>query len=322
MTTMTTGLAVAGSDENRGQGAGARDSMGNVRRSSIAMRCAVACIALGLACGDDDGADDAGPSDAGVDVGEDVFVPGDAGVTVTYALRVRDLLTNDPVVTARVCVHNVPEIECVGVDEDGMAQIQVPVNAEVQLRTTAIRYFPLLNTLTTTDADGSADIDIGKRSNIAPLLAAVGIDLDETKGQLAFLAQTSPGSGLEGVSVTVTPESGEGPFYTRDSLPEDGLTATTSDGLGVYANLDPGRIEVVYDNPNGGCAPGEGWPSSTANALTTNIEAEHLTIVIAYCDGPGDAGIDAGVDAGADAAVDAGLDGAVEAGLDAGVDGG
>ena len=133
---------------------------------------------------------------------------------------------------------------------------------------------------------------------MVPLLVAAGITADPEKGQLAWLAQTGPGMGLEGVTATLV-GTGEGPFYTLDSLPSMEQTETSEDGLGIFANVDPGRVEVVYDNPFGDCVYNEGWEGSAPNQVATNIEAGHLTIIIAYCDGPpaGDAGMD---DAGAD----------------------
>lgn len=271
-----------------------------------------ALISLLVACGDDSTTSDAGTEDGGEDAGTpDTFVPGDAGPTVTYSFEVNDLLSGDPVVLARTCVFGVPDIPCTMVDEtDATGTIEVPINAEIQLVTTALRYFPELTTYTTTEEPRSVDIDLGKDANIRPLLVAAGITVDDEKGQLAWLAQTGPGMGLAGVTATLM-GTGEGPFYTLDSLPSMEQTETSSDGLGLFANVDPGRVEVVYDNPFGNCVQSEGWVGSGPNQIATHVEAGHLTIIIAFCDAPpaGDAGVDdAGpMDAGvADAATDAG----------------
>ncbi|MEM9070600.1 MAG: hypothetical protein AAGE52_18990 [Myxococcota bacterium] len=274
-------------------------------------------LILGLAfgCGDDDGggADDGGGRDAPADIGgedtsEDVFIPGDAGPTVTWMVRARDLLTGDPVVTANICVRDVPAIECLQVDETtAEGEIQVPVGAEIQLVSNAIRYFPQLNTYVTDDMPRTIQIDMGKRGNIEPLIGAAGVTVDETKGQLAFLAQSGPGTGIEGVTATLMPVSGMGPFYTMDSLPSLELSATSDDGLGVFTNVDPGRVEVVYNNPGGDCEPNEGWPGSAAGSVATELLPGHLTIILARCPlGEMDAGVDAAMDA--DAAADAGAD--------------
>ncbi|HJL04845.1 MAG TPA: hypothetical protein RMH85_32420 [Polyangiaceae bacterium LLY-WYZ-15_(1-7)] len=275
----------------------------------------MALVGMGLAlgaCGDDDG----GGADAGEDAGPvDAWVPGDAGETVRWSVTVRDLVSGDPVQLAEVCVFGFPQLPCGTTDRMGETALDVPVNLELQLRTTALRYFPTLTTYVADDAPRDVDIDLGKTSNITPLIASVGVTLDDTKGQLAFLAQSGPGDGLEGVAASLDPASGEGPFYTNGSIPDETLEATSDDGLGVFGNVDPGAVDVVYANPNGGCAPSEGWPSPTADALSTHIEPGHLTIVIARCDPPP---VDAGIDAGP---ADAGVEdaGAMDAGaMDAG----
>lgn len=237
-----------------------------------------------LGCGDDD----AGTvSDAGQDAAEpeDVFVPGDAGPTATWEVDVRDLLTGDPVTTARICVHRVPELPCASVNMDGVAMLEVPVNIDLQLHTTATRYMDQLNTFTSDGEPRRVRLDIAKTSNIVPLLSAAGVTLDREKGQLAFLAQSGPGDGLADVTATLDPAGGEGPFFTRDSIPDAELTATTSDGLGVYANVDPGELEVVYANPAGDCTADEGWDRG-ANRVGTRLEANTLTIIIARCEAP------------------------------------
>ncbi len=278
----------------------------------------VAALACGLlACGDDDGIEvDAGEDP--VDTGEvsDTFVPGDAGPTVTWELDVRDLLTGDGVPNAVVCVDGFDQLPCTTVATDGTGEIEVPVNLELQLRSNATRYYPLLSTFTSTDETRRVRLEIVKRSNIQPLLAAVGATLDPDKGQLAFLSQSGPGEGLAGVTATLDPMSGEGPYYTMDSIPNGELTATSDDGLGIYTNVDPGDLEALYANPAGDCLADEGWERGP-NRVGTRMQAGHLSIIIARCAAPmmDDAGVDAGTDEDAGTMVDAG-------GMDAGVDGG
>ena len=199
-------------------------------------------LVLALGCGDDSSTTDAGSDTGGEDGGEDTgtpdtFIPGDAGPTVTYSFEVNDLLSGDPVVLARTCVFGVPDIPCTMVDETtATGTIEVPINSEIQLLTTAIRYFPELTTYTTTEEPRDVDIDLGKESNVVPLLVAAGVTADPEKGQLAWLAQTGPGMGLEGVTATLV-GTGEGPFYTLDSLPSMEQTETSEDGLGIWSPL-------------------------------------------------------------------------------------
>ena len=132
---------------------------------------------------------------------------------VDSPVRAYNSVGGDPVVLARTCVFGVPDIACTMVDEtDATGTIEVPINSEIQLLTTALRYFPELTTYTTTEEPRDVDIDLGKESNVIPLLVAAGVTADPEKGQLAWLAQTGPGMGLEGVTATLV-GTGEGPVW-------------------------------------------------------------------------------------------------------------
>jgi len=273
------------------------------------------CLAFG--CGDDDagGEVDAGTIEDGGAM--DANVRGDAGETVPWEVEVRDLLTGDAVVTAVICVREAPAIPCASVNDEGVATIGLPPNAEVTLETTAIRYYDQLNPLTTGSEPGSIDIDMGKTSNIEPLIRVFGVELEDDRGQLAWLGQSRPGQGVVGLTATVS-SGGEGPYFVDpDGVPDPELEATSESGLGVTANLEAGVVTVTYDNPFGGCeAAQEAWASDEANSIRAPIEAGYLTIAIARCDGMPDAGMpDAGPVESDAGAVDAG---ASDAGADAG----
>lgn len=258
-------------------------------------------LALSVAlvgCGDDDGevpVDSGSGSDAGVieDSGAvDAFVRGDAGMTVPWTVTVRNLVSGDRVSMATVCVADVPALPCATTDVEGNATLDVPVDLELQLRTTALRYFPTRTTYVSDTSERSVGVDLPPTT----VLSVIGGRVDPEKGQLAFLAQDDSNDGVPGVMGMLAPMSGTGPRYTSGSLPDDELTATSSDGLGVFIDVDPGRVTLTYSGAE--CEPEEGWPSETGT-LETLVEAGTLTIVIARCAVEvSDAGSDAGLDGG------------------------
>ncbi len=262
-------------------------------------------LALGaglVACGDDDGAptdagppEDAGPSDAGE--GVDAWMRGDAGLTAPWTVTVRNLISGDRVALAMVCVVDVPQLPCATTDAEGRAILEVPVNLEVQLRATALRHVTTLTTYVSDEAPRSVGIDMPPSSAL-PLL---GGRVDETKGLVAFVVQYEGGDGTPGVAATLSPASGTGPRYTADGLPDDALTETSDDGLGLFVDVDPGRVDVTLVGAL--CEPDEAWPSASGT-LATRVEASALTVVLGRCATPV---MDAGVADDAGAADDAGV---------------
>lgn len=251
-------------------------------------------------CGDDDGdvpidAGDATIEDAG---GIDAWMRGDAGITASWTVTVRDLISGNRLRLAEVCVVDVPQLPCAITDMEGRATLDVPIDIELQLRTTALRYVPTVTTYVSDAEPRSVGVDMPPTS----ALTLLGGRVEPGKGQLAFVVQNESGDGLAGISATIDPASGTGPRYTDGSLPDDTLTATTEDGLGLFVNVDPGRVAVTMEGAE--CEPNEAWPSESGT-LEVHVEADSLMIVTARCTTEAsDAGIDGGV-------ADAGLDGGV-----------
>lgn len=262
----------------------------------------VALLGALVGCGDDDGEIlvDAG-SDASIDdAGEvDAWMRGDAGVTASWTVTVRDLISGNRLQLAEICVVDVPQLPCAITDTEGRATLDVPIDIELQLRTNALRYVTTVTTYVSDAEPRSVGVDMPPNSAL-PLL---GGRVEPGKGQLAFVVQNESGDGVVGVSATIDPASGTGPRYTDGSLPDDELTATTEDGLGLFVNVDPGRVAMTMTGAD--CVANEAWPSESGT-LEVHVEAGSLMIVTARCatEAPGDAGVDGGE-------VDAGLDGGV-----------
>jgi hypothetical protein len=151
--------------------------------------------ALGWAgCGDDDG--DV-PIDAGSDAtiedagGIDAWMRGDAGTTASWTVTVRDLVSGNRLQLAEVCVVDVPQLPCAITDTEGRATLDVPIDLELQLRTTALRYVPTVTTYVSDAEPRSVGVDMPPTS----ALRLLGGSVEPGKGQLAFVVQNEAGDG-------------------------------------------------------------------------------------------------------------------------------
>ena len=138
----------------------------------------------------------------------------------------------------KVCVFQDTSVPCVVSDSLGDFQLPgVPASSEVLLEFTRASYYPVLRTVTT---HGSAT-DIGN-AGYPSLIEAnafasiVGTTIDNNKGQVLFSAlQPALGfAGQDGVTASMTPASGSGPFYVSAAqLPDPTLTTTSEAGFGL-----------------------------------------------------------------------------------------
>lgn len=226
------------------------------------------------------GAAGAGGGDAGFDAGPTVTVSGQ-----TVALS--DLTT--PIADFKVCVYQQPAITCVKSDAQGYFFLTgVPASTEVLLEfTKEPTQFPVLRTVTTTNANtdiGSIGYPTKTEANLFAF--AAGTTIDPTKGQV-LISAFQPGSsaqftGQDGVTATMTPMSGSGPFYVKDSqppAPDKTLTATSTLGFGLFANTNPGTVEIDMVHPTKTCTqlPLASWKASKPSGSKVPVVAGYLT---------------------------------------------
>ena len=93
---------------------------------------------------------------------------------------------------------------------------------------------------------------------------------------------------LDGVSVSVSPKSGAGPFYANEgSIPDTKLMMTTKNrafGAG-FTNLTPGEVEVTFSHPSLDCSQIIfGWPSTKPHTARVPVIAGSLTNVVMRCE--------------------------------------
>jgi hypothetical protein len=215
----------------------------------------------------------------------------DAGAPITLSGSTMQLLDQDaPVVGMKVCVYETTI--CTESQADGSYELPgVPGNQELLIEFTRDAYYPVIRTLVTSDRD----IDMGRvwfptQADIE--LVALTLDnlqIDPNKGILLALAlrrvQTEAGgwayAGQSGVVASLSPRSGDGPFYTSGGplpLPEKNLTQTTGSGLAIFANVRPGVPEVDLSHPTLNCVlHAEAWPGATATSSRVPILPGYAT---------------------------------------------
>ena len=70
----------------------------------------------------------------------------------------------------------------------------------------------------------------------------------------AFQPGTPSYAGQDNVTASLTPMSGVGPYYVAsNNLPDKTLTSTSTAGFGLFANVDPGDVEVTMTHAVHSC---------------------------------------------------------------------
>jgi hypothetical protein len=183
-----------------------------------------------------------------------------------------------------VCVHEDPSVECVTTDSGGLYTLKgVPGDAEVLIKYTKSGYFPALVTVQTVPGE----MDVGKfpaptNNEASAFASAVGVTIDFSKGNILTLAlnsSTAAMTGEAGVSVSLSPISGLGPFYANDSyFPDKNLKWTSSAGAGLFANVEPGDAEVEMKPFVKTCNRySTSWPGSTPTSAKVRVVAGYVT---------------------------------------------
>jgi hypothetical protein len=208
----------------------------------------------------------------------------DAGPTTTISGSIVGLIVDAPVTGMKVCVYQVPSIPCVTTSTAGAYALSgVPADAEVLLEYTKTDFLKTLVTVKTTVGPMSIGTFHAPTEGEANFLATqLGTTIDATKGQVLFTAfQGAPGSftGQDNVAASIAPTSGVGPVYLTSTMtPSTSLTATSTAGLGLFANVSPGDLEVTMTHSSKTCQRlSTAWVGTAATASKVKIVAGYLT---------------------------------------------
>jgi hypothetical protein len=160
----------------------------------------------------------------------------------------------------KVCVYQHDEIPCVTSEADGKLVLRgLPKTTDLILTTEKDGYVKTLRAIETasTPMDGIAEPMVTSKTSTAR--PSVGVPVDDTKGAISFFALSLESDGglvlPEGVKVTLSPGTADGPFFTRPNNTFDKVATATVGGVGLFLNVDPGNYELTFDYPSANCRP-------------------------------------------------------------------
>jgi hypothetical protein len=186
-----------------------------------------------------EGGDDGGGASDGAGYQGDGSVPGVEGV--------------------QVCVYQTPSIACATTAADGTFTLTgLPPLTNMALTLNKAGYQPQLLSISTASTDMDErqyPVYLSQLPDAGPPIGKA-VDLT-TKGALTLfvLGHSPTGSGdfggEPGVSASLLPMSGDGPFYLASGGIDLSATAFTTTGLqALYYNLAPGMYTVTYSDPD------------------------------------------------------------------------
>ena len=248
------------------------------------------------------GAAEAGLGDAGVDAGEADAAAPDAGEIDDAGAGEKvdgaSLANLPPLAGVQVCVYQNSSFPCVTTQADGTFTLPgLPVRTQLTLALTKSGYLSYLLPIATasTDTDERNNPVIMSPSGQTP---AVPVAVDgQNKGSISAFAVNIGGTNqnvfamVPGVTqVTLSPASGNGPYFVNDMTNEYDYSATSFVGTqAVYFNVDPGTYTLTYANSTNDCEPvsfpfaGFGWPLTTpAHSIKIVVAAGYVTGIVGF----------------------------------------
>lgn len=216
------------------------------------------------------------------------LLPDAAPASVTLQGRVNSE-GDAPIAGANVCIRNPDPGACVTTNEAGDFLLSVPGHQEFAVSAQAPGFVGRLVALT------SAGQDFNNWTIILPdealgraRYSGFGATFPDAATGFVFATAHAPAGsrhGLEGVTMVLNPASGKGPlFFNASSEPDPQRKATSTWSSGMFANVQPGEVELTFGAESITCTPWYGgWPSKQANSVRIPIVAGFETRVTMNC---------------------------------------
>jgi hypothetical protein len=117
------------------------------------------------------------------------------------------------------------------------------------------------------------------------LFLLAGIQADPAKGSVGINTVDAMGNPQSGVSLSLTPASGQGPYYLGVSgTPDPALTATSPAGIGFFANTDPAAPFLLKGTHSSLACRGFDFSHLDANGdVRLTVKAGQLTLAPLAC---------------------------------------
>jgi hypothetical protein len=192
-----------------------------------------------------------------------------------------------PVAGAKVCLVDLKG-PCVVTASSGAFALPVPAHAEVAISVAASGFAQSLVGFATRGTSIRATIVLHPEAMARARYASLGAPYpSDTHGFLFVTAAPPAGSpsGLEGLTVDVTPRPGHGPLYFSPTSEVDPQrTATSTWSSAAFAEVQPGEVNVTFGPPSVTCVPSfGGWPSTLPNTIRAPIAPGFESRVVVQC---------------------------------------
>ena len=184
--------------------------------------------------------------------------------TVTVSGRVVELFGAGGIPGVDICVSEFTA--CTQTDSEGFYTIEAAYQHNHILLLTSTEYIGGAVAFTANDLD----VDLANVSLLTPALTegqfnALDQQWASDTGVLAFSISNGingDGVNIPNIEVQLTPEAGDGPFYSNGfGIPEDSLNVTSDNGGGVVVNLPENTYQIDYNGIPDNCELLLGWES-------------------------------------------------------------
>ena len=190
--------------------------------------------------------------------------------TITVSGRVVELFGSVGIDDIEVCLEETSF--CTQTDSDGLYTLEATTQSNHILYLSSTDHVGGTLAFTTQDLD----VDLANVSLLSPSLTesqfnALNQQWESSTGVLAFSISNGingDGVNVSDVEIQLTPQAGNGPFYSNAlGIPVDNLLATSDNGGGVVINLPEGTYQVNYNNVPNGCELLLGWGSAESHQV-------------------------------------------------------
>lgn len=210
---------------------------------------------------------------------------GCAEPTVAVSGEISDLLGLTPLNGVSVCLADTTI--CADSDVNGEYTLdEVPASSQVELTFVLAEHAALLAPITTQEEPLSLrPLSMLTEALMEAQMASTEATGSQDLGKLVFSVSngiSGDGQNVESVSVSLKPSGGVGPLYLGPvGLPNSSLTATSSNGGGVWLDLDPDQYEMAFAPLPDDCFTLYGWDG--ANPLVIPVRSNHVSVARIEC---------------------------------------
>jgi hypothetical protein len=194
--------------------------------------------------------------------------------TFNWAGHVFDFFTpgNPAVSGVKVCVYQNTSIKCSTSSTSGkFVLFHLTLNADYHVTFEKAGWMPLVVPIhvprTSLDGHGEFIHRVGMVAEqtaklVGTLMGVNNVDLTN-KAHVVVDVHESQQNTVAGVSITMSPQNGQGPFYTTTSGTKNPKPETSAAGLAIFLNVTPGTYEFSYTHATKSC---KNWPSTIADS--------------------------------------------------------